>query len=519
MTGGDFNGPYSVRHHPWVREMHDAKVPNVSIQKAAQMGCTEVAINICFYALDILKKDVLYVLPTALNASDFSRSRFNTALKNSEYLDQLFTDTNSIALKQTGAGANLYIRGSKSDAGLKSVPVSFLILDEVDEMEQQKLWLALERLSGHIDKSVIALSTPTIPNRGINKLYLDGTQEHFFFSCPHCGKHIELKWPESFIIHGDCVGDPACSKSQLICYECKKELKQQDKPNFLSKAYWKKTAEADGHRSFYINQLYSFAISPRELANAYHRGLGDDAAAVEFYNSKLGLPYIPEGGQVSDEELDNCARDYTKNADRPEVAGRLITMGVDQGKWNHICVCEWFIKEYTNDLNLSAFCKLLWEGKVPGDNFDYLGDLMREWQVLHCVIDADPQINDARRFARQYPGFATLCRYRAGVSAKEIKLSEDEGVQLATVDRTNWLDASLGRFHTDRVELPRDTSTEFKSHIKNITRTYETDRNGNPKAVYVNAGADHFCHAFNYAEIALPLVAARETGRDIGKFL
>jgi len=518
VMSGDFGGPYSTKYHPWCRALHDSKAMTNSVMKGAQTGVTEVAINQAFYSVDIRKKDVLYVLPTALNASDFSKARFNTALKNSPYLDALFTDTNSIGLKQAG-GTNLYIRGSRGDSNLKSIPVSILILDEVDEMDQKQIWLALERLSGHIEKLIWAISTPTIPKRGIHKLFLDGTQEHFMFPCPHCGRKIELMWPDSFKVYGDVVGDPECAKSHLICSECKKELKHHDKPDFLGKAAWYKRHDADDHRSFYVNQLYSYTVQPREIANAYHRGLGDDAASVEFYNSKLGLPFIPIGGVITDEEILAVVRDYSKEMVRPTDSSRLITMGVDQGKWNHACVVEWFTRSDGNDLNAKAFAKLLWEGKVPGDNFSYLDDLMREWQVIHCVVDADPQINDARRFGRRYPGFVTLCRYRSGCTNKEIKVNEDSDVEIATVDRTNWLDATMGRIHTGRIEFPRDVSTELKEHLKALTRTYEKDRDGNPKAVYINSGADHFAHALNYAEIALPLAYARETGRDIAKFL
>jgi phage terminase large subunit GpA-like protein len=96
--------------------------------KAAQLGLTEVAINMSFFTVDVKKRDVLYVLPTALNASDFSKSRFNTALLYSPYLKDLFTDTNTVGLKQAG-GVNLYIRGSRGDSNLKSIPVSVLVLD------------------------------------------------------------------------------------------------------------------------------------------------------------------------------------------------------------------------------------------------------------------------------------------------------------------------------------------------------------------------------------------------------
>jgi hypothetical protein len=90
---------------------------------------------------------------------------------------------------------------------------------------------------------------------------------------------------------------------------------------------------------------------------------------------------------------------------------------------------------------------------------------------------------------------------------------------MAIVDRTNWLDASLGRFNSRRIALPLDTSLDFKEHIKAFVRTYEEDADGNMKAKYVETGPDHFGHALNYAEIALPLAASYTTSRPIGAFL
>jgi len=262
--------------------------------------------------------------------------------------------------------------------------------------------------------------------------------------------------------------------------------------------------------------MYSYTITAADLALAYFRGIGDEAAMVEFHNSKQGLPYIPDGGQVTDSEIEVAVQNYFKERQRPDVGSeRLITMGVDQGKMNNIVVMEWSV-DHGIDINASAFGKVLFEGKLPGDDFNTLDPLMREWQVKACVIDADPQINDARRFARRFPGYVYLCRYRRGVTGKELQVSEEEsGAPIVTVDRTNWLDASMGRFHSDRIHIPADTSLEFKDHMKALVRTYEKDELGNSKAVYLNTGPDHFAHALNYAEIALPLAAGIVTGGDI----
>lgn len=516
IMGEPLSGPYSFTYHPWCKEIHDSQAGFNTIMKSAQMGLTEVAINVTFFTVDVLKRDVLYVLPTALNASDFSKSRFNTALLHSPYLADLFTDTNTVGLKQAG-GTNLYIRGSRGDSNLKSIPVSVLVLDEADEMDQRAIWLALERLSGQMHKFVFSLSTPTIPNFGIHKLYLQGTQEHFYFLCPRCGRLTEFIFPDCLEITGESISDPRVRDSYLKCKECKKKIEHEEKPEFLKKAYWEPTQNVDEeHRSFYINQMYSYTVKPWELAQAYFRGVGDEAAMVEFFNSKQGLPYIPDGGQVTDGELENAIRNYFKENQRPNVGDdRCIVLGIDQGKMNHCVVVEYTIAG-SGDLNAAAHAKVLAEFKLPGDDFELLDPLMREWQIKACVIDADPQINDARRFARRFPGYVYLCRYRRGVTGKELVVNEeDSGAPIVTVDRTNWLDASMGRFHSDRITLPADTSLEFKDHIKALVRTYEKDDQGNPKAVYLNTGPDHFGHAYNYAEIALPLAAGIVAGGDV----
>jgi hypothetical protein len=518
--GAPFPGPYSYKYHPWAREICDATAAFISSMKAAQTGLTECAINRALFTIDILKRDVLYVLPTAIAASDFSKTRFSGALLLSPHICSIFTKTNTDRLKMAG-NVSLYIRGSRGNINLKSCPASVLILDELDEMEQTQINLARERLSGQVDKNIWAISTPTIPKYGIHTLFMQGTQEIFCFKCPHCSKQTYLRWPECIEIRGESITDPKCKDSFLKCKECGHKLDQEAKPEFLSAGHWVQTNfdNDEDHRSFHINQMYSFTVNPGELVQAYFRGQVDESAATEFNNSKLGLPYIGEGAQITDVMIENCAARHLKTDVRPIFnAERPILMGVDVGKICHIVIIECTADSLGRDINAMAFAKLLWEGTVLGSEFEQLDRLMREWQVSHCVIDSQPYTNDARRFARRFPGFVTLCQYRRA-TGREITIIDEDGAPMATVDRTSWLDASLGRFNSKRIALPLDVSREFKEHIKAFVRTYEKDADGNMKAKYVETGPDHYGHALNYAEIALPLAASYTTSRPIGAFL
>jgi phage terminase large subunit GpA-like protein len=512
--------PYTDKYHPWVREMHDSAAPFNWAMKGAQLGVTEVAINKAFYNIDKLRRDVLYVLPTAINASDFSKARFGSALALSPYLASIFTDTNTVNLKQAGS-TNLYIRGSRGDSNLKSIPANVLILDEVDEMDEKQITLAIERLSGKLDKQVWGISTPTLPGKGIHKQYEETTQEHFVFKCPCCSKRTWLKWPESFEIVGEHMTDPRCVESFLKCMECGGRLEHADKPNLLKDAYWEafdKNANPD-FRGFHISQLYSFTVTPGDIAVAHFRGFGDELAAKEFHNSKLGIPFLADGAKVTEEMVELALRHHSKNDLRPAASGRIITMGVDRGRWNYVEVTEWFFERWVDDINTHAVAKVLFELKFHEEDFDRIMDeLMCEWQVQACVLDADPGPMEARKFARRHHGFVWLCRYRSGVTAKEIAISDDDsGSPMATVDRAAWLSASLGRFKTNptRILLPQDVSLEYREHMQNLASTYKRDDQGEAILDFEKMGQDHFAHARTYSEIALKLIGVRDAGIDI----
>jgi thiol-disulfide isomerase/thioredoxin len=506
---GDFSGSYSWKYHPWVKEMHDSWTPYSWIMKGAQLGVTEVGINRALYTIDTQKRDVLYLMPTMGAASDFSKSRLGPALSLSPYLDSIFEDTNAVNLKRAGNNC-LYIRGTRGRANLLSIPVSELILDEVDRMDKQQLAMALERLSGQLIKHVWGISTPTVPDHGIHTLYKTTTQEHFMFKCSHCGRRTEFVWPDCIEICGEYATDPNCQRSFLKCKECKAKLDHKAKPEFLADAEWVPTAANANpdFRGMHISQLYSFTVSPAELVIAHFAGRNDEFAAKEFHNSKLGLPFVAPGARVTAEMIENAIRDYSMDGLRPTRSGRLITMGTDQGESeSHTVIAEWlFDRELGPDLGESAICKVLWVGKFFGEDWDRLDQLMDEWQILYAAVDADPNVNEARRFCRRFKGYAATTRYRGGNEGNEVTLKDaDSGAPMLQIDRTSWLGKSLLRFKQNppRVWLPRDIPDEFCTHVKNLTRTVEKNAVGEVMGVYISVGEDHYAHAYAYANLAL----------------
>ena len=510
VMGQPYPGSWSFKHHPWAREMHDCEDEMMIGQKGAQLCFTEVALNKSFYNIDVHGNSVLYVLPTSSpDASNFSTSRFDPALELSPHLSTLFSDVKNIGHKRAGS-ANMFLRGSRSRNQLKSIPVSFAAIDEVDEMVQQNIPLIFERMSGQLQQQSFLLSTPTIEHFGINKYYQQSTQDHYFFPCPLCGKLTEFLFPDCLEITAEKWGDPRIQDSFLKCKECQGKLEHETKYEYLTRGQWVPGYTDRMMRGFHVNQMYSATVKPHQIAASYLKGKESPADEQEFWNSKMGMPHEPEGSRITDADIQSCMSSLGMVAVAKPHA--LVTMGVDVGKWLHYEITQYGLSGLGSDISLSAEGRLLKAGKLQ--HFEELDALMLKYYINFCVIDANPERRKALEFAQRFFGLVRCCFYGRGVNGKEITLHAQEQHTM-TVDRTTWLDLSLGRIRTQRMKLPIDTSIEYKEHLKALVRITTKDPDGNPVAKYIKTGEDHFAHARNYNEIALQLAGTFATSQNI----
>lgn len=521
--------------------MHDSDAPVNIGKKSAQAGFSVTVLNRSLFTIDIKKQSVLYLLPTKTpDATDFSSNRFDPMLESSEHLANLFCDVKNTGSKRAGS-AVLYIRGANSRAGLKSIPVANIVFDEFDEMPPENIPLARERTSGQRTACEWLVSTPTIPNTMIDAEFQTSTQEHFYFPCPCCSRWIELL-PDNLVVTADDINDPRIKESYIKCLDCDNPLFKPDdylkyptqnevanafaeiKSGLFEKHEWRPTGiQNRDRRGFYVNQLYSSAKSgmPHKLAEGLIAGRSNKSAEQEYFNSKMGLAHEVDGARISESDIIECVKPgLIKLNGHPST--HIVTMGVDVGAWLHIEIDRWEVKRRGNDLNINSVPTVIWEGKrQPTAGFHELDELMRIYNVRHCVIDANPERASAVAFARRFWKFVSLCIYARGVNTKELTLNVGtDGDFKISIDRTMWLDIALGRFHNKTILLPGDLSMEYKNNLQNIARHYEEDGDGNQVGKYITSGGnDHFAHARNYAEIALPLAASRVYNSDVKAFL
>jgi len=66
-----------------------------------------------------------------------------------------------------------------SRVSLKSIPVDYIIFDELDEAPQNSIDMAMERMAHSEFKNVLKLSNPTLPDYGIDKTFQETDQRYW----------------------------------------------------------------------------------------------------------------------------------------------------------------------------------------------------------------------------------------------------------------------------------------------------------------------------------------------------
>ena len=151
----------------------DPKIKEVVIMAGAQLGKSEVLLNIIGYHIDNDPSPILMLQPTESMAQAFSKDRIANGLLRStpclagKVKDPRARDSNNTTLHKIFPGGSLSLVGANSPAGLASRPIRVLLVDELDRApasagsEGDPLNLAKKRTATFWNRKIVIVSTPT----------------------------------------------------------------------------------------------------------------------------------------------------------------------------------------------------------------------------------------------------------------------------------------------------------------------------------------------------------------------
>ena len=460
--------PFTYDRHEYLIEPYQDDHPHQTEMKAAQLGLTTRAMLRALYKCRYAGfRGALYLFPSRTDALDFSKSRISNLIdENPMTIGKWLKDTDSAGLKKVW-NSFLYIRGMHSKVGLKSIPVDFIVFDELDEAPQNAVDMAMERM-GHSDhRLVLQLSNPTLPDYGIDKAFQETDQKYWLLKCEKCGEYtcLEDTFPDCLITIEDRV--------IRACQECEAELNP-------SIGEWvAKHPSIQNKRGYHYSQLFSHFIDPGDILRQFRTTNN----LTDFYNLKIGNAYVEAENRLSVQEiLALCGNEGIVSQDNGPCF-----MGVDQGKSLHVVIGKRHPQKAGKIVHVGVY-----------KDWEELDRLMRNFNVSRCVVDALPETRNARAFAERLRGKVFLNYYS---EHQKGHYAWNERELIVSCNRTESLDASHREVMDQSIVLPKQCGVvqDFANHLHNVAKKLEeNEETGSKRYVYVKLGPDHFRHAFNY---------------------
>lgn len=340
-------GRWRTSRTPYLKEIMDCLSPNSPVErvvfmKGAQIGATEMGANWIGYVIHHAPGPMMAVWPTVDLAKRNSKQRIEVLIHESPALrDRIASakskDSSNTILTKEFIGGILVMTGANSAVGLRSTPVRYLLLDEVDGYpvdvngEGSAIALAEARTRTFSRRKILVISTPKLTgSSAIEREYDSSDQRRYFVPCPHCDHYQWLRF-EQLTWH---KGQPETAK--YTCEDCSALISEHHKTQMLAAGQWRAQNPDSRTVGFHLSALYSplgwrsWAQIAQAWESATHPQSGSTEAIKTFKNVELGETWLEDGE----------APDWQRLLERREaypigqipIAGLLLVAGVDVQK-------------------------------------------------------------------------------------------------------------------------------------------------------------------------------------------
>lgn len=517
---------YSLEGHEFQREIIDSVHPSQAVIKPSQVGMSEGTARLVMGFIAVTRSTTaMYLLPTVGESQRFCKSRIDTIIEGSSYMkNSLVSGSDSSSYKKIGS-SQLFMGGTYGKA-IISIPVSLLVVDELDFCNPANVKTAESRLSHssvyneELDIRGIRrkLSTPTVPGVGISAEFARSNQMYRLCKCKSCNNWVWPSFLDDVVIPGwDLpMRDTTASdievlesrglieSAKLLCSHCHAVISR----NNLGPEYREWVAE---HPE--IRTIEGFHVNPFDLPN-YHTPQSLLRKMVEygeetghFRNFTLGLPYADSSNSVLPDALRSNTSVNPVYPDSARTTGCIA--GLDVGKVSWLTIGKTFRIDGIETLHV------IWMEQIKISTNDEeslvatVAQRLKQFNVIKCCVDALPYTSDMLRLQGMFlPGQVLPVQY----TLNDKKLPEfivNEKDNSISSNRTKSFNSLVKRINTGRVKFPiMAESKVMELHLQGMRRVDRIDDQGEVESSWEKTGPDHYFHSLNYLYIASQMVVS-----------
>lgn len=494
---------FNFKGREYQRKILEDRSQEIVCIKSAQIGISELSSRLAL-ARAVLSPafTTIYTLPSALAAGSFMKTRIDPVINSSPYLSGMVDrDLDNSLVKRFGE-SHIYLKGAQVDTQAISVPADLLVTDELDNSNQDVVTLYNSRLIASPFKLKVTLSTPTIPNYGIDMAYKQSRRHLNMCKCWHCnewcypdyhtmtripgyGGRLEditrqhfanpnFRWMEAYLA---C---PKCAKALDLNPENREWVVENPGDSFIAAGY--RVSPFDCPSVISVGDLVKSSV--------------DYTRPQDFSNQRLGLPLEDKESSLLEDELRACLISEYPGG------GFSYVMGVDMGNTCHIVIAA-----------VLPDNRLIVVHRERVSVFEVIHrrkELARQYRVRMTVVDHGPMTESVYRMQQEdqnlFAGVYVNAKSVEYFKVKEIEEDRDKGqpyVRQVNIARDRCFDLIMDMIRNGQVlVVSSDEDDLWVRHLMDQKRVRQFRQD---ELVFVwekTQGNDHYHHALLYCLVA-----------------
>lgn len=506
--------PFSFHGHEYQKEILEDPAQTIVIAKGAQLGISEMSGRLALARCALIDGfSTIYTLPSAGAAKNFMQSRISPLIESSPYLRELVSkDVDNSAVKRF-SNSWLYLKGCQTDSQALSVPCDLLICDEVNNSDQDVLTLFDSRLIHSEYQMRVFLSTPSVPQFGISRMFDQSKRKYNMCQCEKCNEwfvpdyheHVKVpgydddldkitkshfaspkfRWAEAY------VGCPKCGNPMDLHNAKRKWIVENPDDAFIDSGY---------------------QISPFDCSNvkpsAIVRSSVNFDRLVDFYNQRLGKSLEDRETSLAISELEAALV-----SECPSHAHSYV-MGLDMGSTCWALVCAVLPDQTLVIVKAEA---------IPLHQVvERTVELQRQYRLRMVVVDRGPMTEAVYQIQQKVRNsFAAVFVQSKGIGLfKTIDRDADkdkgvEDMRQVNISKDACMDVLMSLIRVGGVLKVSDTTDkEWMTHMTDNKRV-QMFKNGELVFSWVKTfKTDHWHMALVYAMVASRILGV-SAGMDV----
>jgi len=486
------------------------------IMKGRQVEMSEFSMNWLLNKLDRHPYTAgLHAFPREKQCLRFSKQRLDSAIKDSVYIRDWYSDRESELLMrkfikkpedgQKNGAYNFYFLvhtwESKKDTvgdAARNITLDFIVYDERQDHPNDVETVLGEGASHSEFKQTLTLGTPKLPGIQFDQQWEASDKRYWFVTCSRCGRQSIITMDNILDSGDDELG------YYYGCTHCKEPLDR-------NMGLWQATnpQRRPLYRGYHINQLMVCWITANEIMKKKN---SPNYSKRRFHNEVLGEAYGGDDIPMTWTAMMNCTKNTYKLG---QVDNNKLYGGVD---WGNTSYC---VVQTKTSVGHRLIDIIIASDSDPREHPKTIARGLKKYKgyIKRVVADAGPDISRTNNLRDELKSEGICndvwaCYYLTPPAKTDTAWNNKEGY--VSVGRSEMIDNIIDEVLDEYFIIPGedkniDRVDDLMEHFTNIVAEKVENTAGNAFVLYVNTGPDHLLHAKLYSDVA----SLGETGSPI----